>query len=116
VSKVACSMRRAWSNKSKCLNIITPLSNKAVGLALSWPAISGAVPCTFLFLIYEISILNVHLEQHLLKVILYHTASKIADPASPIFPLGVKPRPPIKPAHKSLKISPYKLGMTSTSN
>lgn len=31
------------------------------------------------------------------------TDSKIATPLAPIFPLGVTPRPPIKPAHRSLK-------------
>ena len=33
-----------------------------------------------------------------------------------MFPLGVKPSPPMRPAHKSLRMSPYRLGMTSTSN
>ena len=32
------------------------------------------------------------------------TDSNIATPSAPMFPLGVTPRPPIKPAHKSLKI------------
>ena len=30
-------------------------------------------------------------------------------------PDGVKPRPPISPAQRSDKISPYRLGITSTS-
>ena len=35
-------------------------------------------------------------------------------PTLPIFPEGVKPSPPINPAHISDKISPYRLGITIT--
>lgn len=31
------------------------------------------------------------------------TDSKMATPLAPIFPLGVTPRPPIRPAHRSLR-------------
>ena len=40
--------------------------------------------------------------------------SKIA-PSVPIFPDGVSPRPPINPAQRSDKMSPYRLGITRTS-
>jgi hypothetical protein len=32
----------------------------------------------------------------------------------PMLPDGVRPRPPIRPAHMSDRMSPYKLGMTMT--
>src|SRR6266702_5878051 len=34
--------------------------------------------------------------------------------AFPMLPEGVSPNPPIKPAHMSERISPYRLGMTMT--
>lgn len=33
------------------------------------------------------------------------TDSNMATPLAPMFPLGVTPRPPIRPAHRSLKHS-----------
>mmetsp|Transcript_17616 Transcript_17616/g.30336 ORF Transcript_17616/g.30336 Transcript_17616/m.30336 type:complete len:288 (-) Transcript_17616:140-1003(-) len=71
----------------RCRSIITELSSSAVGFALFCPAMSGAVPCT---------------------------ASKTAA-FSPMLPLGVRPSPPMRPAARSLMMSPYKLGMTITS-
>ena len=45
-SKQAFSMRSANGFRFMYLNIMIALSRRAVGLALSWPAMSGAVPWT----------------------------------------------------------------------
>lgn len=39
-------MRSACSERPRWRSIITLESSSAVGLALSWPVMSGAVPCT----------------------------------------------------------------------
>jgi hypothetical protein len=83
---MAFSMLSACLKRFMCLNNIRELNNKAVGLARPFPAMSGADPWT---------------------------ASKM-EASFPMLPEGVRPRPPIKPAHMSDKISPYKLGMTMT--
>lgn len=77
-------------------NIITPLSSNAVGLALFFPAMSGAVPCTF-------GRYNVYYVDKLTTMLF--TASKSATLSNPMLPLGVTPNPPTKPAHKSLMLS-----------
>jgi len=68
------------------LSIIREERRRAVGLARPLPAISGALPWT---------------------------ASKM-EASFPMFPDGVRPRPPMRPAERSDRISPYKLGMTMT--
>ena len=62
------------------------LNKSAVGFAASFPIKSGAVPC-----------------------ILSNRAQ-----SCPIFPEGVRPRPPTNPLPRSLRISPYRFGITST--
>jgi hypothetical protein len=68
------------------LSIIREERRRAVGLARPLPAISGALPWT---------------------------ASKM-EASFPMFPDGVRPRPPMRPAERSDRISPYKLGITMT--
>ena len=49
------------------------------------------------------------------KRIRIHTALKYNVLLTrPMLPEGVRPRPPINPAHISDRMSPYKLGMTMT--
>ncbi len=63
-------------------------SINATGLALPWPAMSGAEPCT---------------------------ASKIAA-SRPMLAPGAMPSPPTRPATRSERMSPNRLVVTSTSN
>ena len=84
VERMAVSIISACLLSPMCLSIKHALSKSAVGFARFFPAISGAVPWT---------------------------DSKIA-PFSPIFPLGVSPKPPISPAQRSLMTSPYKFGIS----
>ena len=74
----AVSIFCAFSYSPKYLSIITDDWISAVGLALFWPAICGALPWT---------------------------ASNIAQ-SLPIFALGIIPKPPTSPAPKSDSILP----------
>ena len=88
VPRHAASIRLPTSSYPMCRSIMTPLSSSAVGFARFLPAMSGAVPCT--------------------------ASNTLA--ASPMFPEGVSPSPPMSPAPRSLAMSPYRLGITITSN
>lgn len=67
---------------------MAPARTSADGLAIPFPAMSGALPCT---------------------------ASKMAAPV-PMLPPGASPRPPTSPAARSLRMSPNMLVVTITSN
>jgi hypothetical protein len=69
-------------------SIIAALKTSAVGFALFLPAMSGAEPWT---------------------------ASKIAT-SLPMFADGANPRPPVSPEVRSLRMSPFMLVVTITSN
>nr|POE60658.1 hypothetical protein CFP56_77607 [Quercus suber] len=86
VLNIAAWILSACSFKPMCCSIMIEDSSSAVGLARPLPAISGADPCT---------------------------ASKM-EHSLPMFAEGVRPRPPIRPAHMSERMSPYRLGMTRT--
>ena len=78
VLNIDFSSKIAFSFSPMCFKNKTPLKKNAIGLAISFPAISGALPWT---------------------------ASNIAI-SLPIFAAGATPRPPINPAIRSDKISP----------
>ncbi len=88
VTSTACSMSPAAFPSPRCRSIIAALRMMAVGLAMFFPAMSGAEPCT---------------------------ASKIAT-SLPMFADGAKPRPPVRPDVRSLRMSPFMLLVTITSN
>ena len=79
----------AFASSCRCCSIRTADSSSAVGLAMSRPAMSGAVPCT---------------------------ASNTPTPFSPRLAAGTTPRPPTRPAHRSDTMSPYRFGSSSTSS
>ncbi len=74
----AASMRRAASRSPTYWSIIAAERMSAVGLATPFPAMSGALPWT---------------------------ASKTAH-SSPMLAPGTTPRPPTRPAVRSLRMSP----------
>ena len=85
---MALRSRSAMSPSLQCSIIMAAASSKAVGLAMSLPAMSGAEPCT---------------------------ASKMAA-SSPMLAPGAMPSPPIRPDTRSERMSPNRLVVTSTSN
>src|SRR5207244_1989521 len=85
---MARSSRSAASRSEMCFSMRTPASMSAIGFTLFWPAYLGAEPWM---------------------------ASKTATPFSPMFAPGATPSPPARPATRSLTMSPYRFGSTSTS-
>ena len=83
----AASSRSAAASSPRCRNISTPLNIMAIGFTLFIPLYFGALPWV---------------------------ASNTAT-SSPMFAPGATPSPPINPAHRSLMMSPYRFGSTSTS-
>src|SRR5205809_131257 len=84
---MASSSRSPAARSPMCLSMRTPASINAIGFTLFWPAYLGALPWI---------------------------ASNIATPFSPMFAPGATPRPPTSPATRSLTMSPYRFGATST--
>ena len=84
---MAPSIRSAASVSLRCRSIITPDSIIAIGLTLFMPAYLGALPWV---------------------------GSKSAA-WLPMLAPGATPRPPTRPAPRSLRMSPYRLGSTITS-
>ena len=81
-------MASECSLKPRNRSIIREERSRAVGFALSVPTRSGAVPCT---------------------------ASKMLT-CCPMFAEGQTPSPPMRPAQRSLTMSPIRFGATKTSN
>src|SRR5437773_10722565 len=86
-SRTAVSTRSAASARPMWRSISAPDRMSAVGLALLRPAYLGAEPWT---------------------------ASNTAA-SGPMFAPGATPKPPTRPAARSLMMSPYRFGRTSTS-
>ena len=85
------------------LSIIMEERSNAVGLAKPFPAISGAEPWTA-------SKIDASW-----KEISYSPRGQAKRTLTlPMFPDGVRPKPPMRPAHMSDKMSPYKFGITMT--
>ena len=122
-ARVAFSILSAWSLRFMCLNIISEDSRSAVGLARPLPTRKQKVNSA--------SASSLHLTYRQYRALTRELLQKWTHPgtlfrvrklycrqnralALPMLPEGVSPNPPIKPAHMSERISPYRLGMTIT--